>query len=259
MNLLEAKAVSVRLGGRNVVENISFSIAAGEFVGLIGPNGAGKSTLLKACLGLNNASGNILLQDTPLAEMSAQARGRAVSYLPQEHEIAWPVSVRHLVELGRQPWLKADGGRDFAGRHAIARAIARLGITELAERPANTLSGGERARVLIARALAQTTPLLLADEPAAGLDPAHQIGLMKIFRSLLSDGHSVVSSMHDLSLAARWCTRLIMIDKGHIVADDRPENVLTADNLRAVYGVEAFFAEAKGGPVLLPLDLYSGV
>lgn len=255
MNLLETKALSVRLGGKNVVEDVSFTIRPGEFVGLVGPNGAGKSTLLKACLGLVHVSGQVLLQDTLLSQMSVARRGRAASYLPQEHEIAWPVTVRHIVELGRLPWLKADGGRDFSGGHAIARAIGRLGIADLADRPANTLSGGERARVLIARALAQTTPLLLADEPAAGLDPAHQIGLMKIFRSLLTDGHSIVCSMHDLSLAARWCTRLIMIDRGHIVADDVPQKVLTAENLRSVYGVEAFFAEAEGGPVVLPVDL----
>lgn len=249
MNLLEANAVSVSLGGRPVVDNVSLSVGAGEFVGLIGPNGAGKSTFLRACMGLVKARGQIRLHETALEDLRPDARARLVAYLPQDHEIAWPVSVRHVVSLGRQPW------RDSNADAIVAQALERMEITALADRPANTLSGGERARVLIARALAQTTPLLLADEPAAGLDPAHQIGLMKTFRSFAESGSSVVCSLHDLGVAARWCSRLVVIERGRIVADDRPEAVLTAETLRRVYGVEAYIAHDGRGPVIMPVDL----
>jgi iron complex transport system ATP-binding protein len=128
-------------------------------------------------------------------------------------------------------------------------------IHDFRDRPATELSGGEKARVLIARALAQDAPLLLADEPAAGLDPSHQITLMKTFSALAGEGHAVVASMHDLGLAARWCSRLILIDSGVIVADGPPRAVLTADRLRSVYDIDAYLGEAAGRPIVQPLDL----
>ena len=157
--------------------------------------------------------------------------------------------------LGRQPWREASVFGDYAGGHVIARAMECMGVDALADRRADTLSGGERARVLIARALAQAAPLLVADEPVAGLDPAHQIALMEVFGSLLHDGRSVVCSLHDLGLAARWCTRLVMLSEGRVVADGPPSAVLTPENLRRVYGVEAFFGHAGGGPVVMPTGL----
>nr|WP_272213275.1 ABC transporter ATP-binding protein [Marinicella sp. W31]MDC2879223.1 ABC transporter ATP-binding protein [Marinicella sp. W31] len=212
--LLSAERITVRIGARTIVDDVGFSVGHGELVGLIGPNGAGKSTLLKACLGLIRASGDVHLLKTPLAQMTPLERARAVAYLPQDHEIAWPVAVRHVVGLGRQPWRECSAFGDYAGGQIIAKAMARMGVASLAERRADTLSGGERARVLIARALAQATPLLIADEPVAGLDPAHQIALMEVFASLLREGRSVVCSLHDLGLAARWCTRLVMLSEG---------------------------------------------
>ncbi|MET3598445.1 ABC transporter ATP-binding protein [Martelella mangrovi] len=249
--LLEADKLTVRIGGRAIVDNVAFSVGHGELVGLIGPNGAGKSTLLRACLGLIEASGDVSLLQMPLAQMTPLQRARVVAYLPQDHEIAWAVAVRRVVGLGRQPWRESGE----AGGQIVARAMERMGVDTLAERRADTLSGGERARVLIARALAQTTPLLVADEPVAGLDPAHQIALMEVFVSLLREGRSVVCSLHDLGLAARWCTRLVMLSEGRVVAEGTPETVLTAENLRRVYGVEAFFGHADGGPVVMPTGL----
>ncbi|AJY44788.1 ABC transporter [Martelella endophytica] len=253
--LLDLHNLSVRLAGRTVLNDIDLSVNHGEFIGLIGPNGAGKSTLLKAALGLIGASGDIRLTDLPLARLTPVERARAVAYLPQEHEIAWPVAARHVVALGREPWREGFAFGDYAGGQIVASAMTRMGVSHLAARPANALSGGERTRVLIARALAQTTPLLVADEPVAGLDPAHQIGLMKLFRSLLREGRSVIASMHDLGLAARWCTRLVMLHEGRIIADAAPAAVLTAENLRRVYGIEAFLGEAGGGPVVMPTEL----
>ncbi|WP_432443055.1 ABC transporter ATP-binding protein [Martelella lutilitoris] len=253
--LLGVDNLTVRIGGRAIIDNVTLSVGHGELVGLIGPNGAGKTTLLKACLGLARASGDVHLADRPLAAMTPLERARAVAYLPQDHEIAWAVAVRHIVGLGRQPWREASAFGDYAGGHVIARAMECMGVDALADRRADTLSGGERARVLIARALAQAAPLLVADEPVAGLDPAHQIALMEVFGSLLHDGRSVVCSLHDLGLAARWCTRLVMLSEGRIVADGPPSAVLTPENLRRVYGVEAFFGHAGGGPVVMPTGL----
>ncbi|WP_425462496.1 ABC transporter ATP-binding protein [Martelella lutilitoris] len=253
--LLGAENLTVRIGGRAIIDNVALSVGHGELVGLIGPNGAGKTTLLKACLGLIRAAGDVQLMDRPLARMTPLERARAVAYLPQDHEIAWAVAVRHIVGLGRQPWRDCSAFGDYAGGQIVARAMARMGVEGLAERRANTLSGGERARVLIARALAQATPLLIADEPVAGLDPAHQIALMEVFASLLNEGRSVVCSLHDLGLAARWCTRLVVLSQGCVVADGPPSAVLRPEILRRVYGVEAFFGHADGGPVVMATGL----
>ena len=253
--LLRTERLTVERGSRIVVDGVDLEVASGEFVGLIGPNGAGKTTFLKASIGLLAASGRVFLQDKPLEALSAAERACRVAFMPQEHEIAWPVTVRHVVALGRQPWRERGLAGDYAGGQIIAEAMARMGVQGFAGRSADTLSGGERVRVLIARALAQTTPLLMADEPVAGLDPAHQIGLMEVFSSLRREGRSVVVSLHDLGLAARWCSRLIMLDGGRVVADGAPATVLTAENLRRVYGIEAYFGHADGGPLVMPTGL----
>ena len=255
MSLLALSALSADLGGRPVLDGVSFTVGGGEFVGLIGPNGAGKSTLLRAVLGLVPSRGAVEVAGRPAAQMSAAERACIVSYLPQEREIAWAVTVERVVMLGRAPHIAPFAGPGARDREAVARAIAHMDIGGLAGRPANALSGGEKARVLIARALAQEAPLMLADEPTAGLDPAHQIGLMRLFGELAASGRGVVASLHDLGLAARWCSRLVLLDNGRIVADGRPGEVLTPQTLRAVYGVEAFFGEAGGAPVVHPLDL----
>lgn len=255
MTLLSATDLHASLGGRQVLRGIDLTIAPRAFVGLIGPNGAGKSTLLRALLGLTASTGPIRLGGSDARAMTSRERARHIAYLPQERDVAWDVSVRTLVELGRAPHGSVFGSVGKADRAAVARAISRMEIEPFRERIVTTLSGGEKARVLIARALAQDTPILLADEPTAGLDPAHQIALMAIFADLAREGRAVVASMHDLGLAARWCDRLILLHDGRVVADGPPDAVLTPANLRAVYGVEAFFGEARGGPVILPLEL----
>lgn len=255
MTLLSAKKLHAALGGRPVLNGLSFCVGEGEFVGLIGPNGAGKSTLLRAVLGLTDASGDIEISGRGAALMSARERAHHIAYLPQEREIGWPVSVEMLVSLGRAPHRPAFAGLDSADREKIEQAMQRMELEEFRHRPATELSGGERARVLIARALAQDASLLLADEPTAGLDPSHQIALMRLFAELAGEGRGVVASLHDLSLAARWCTRLILLDKGAIVADGAPRDVLTRERLRSVYGVEAHFGEAGGSLLVVPLDM----
>ena len=222
MTLLTLRDFSVSQRNRTVIEGISTNVAAGEVVGLIGRNGAGKTTLMRAALGLIPSTGH-----SSLVEMTARERARHVAWLPQSREVAWPISVEALVALGRLP----HGDRAV---EPVENALARMDLAPLRHRPATELSGGEQARALIARTLAQQTPLLLADEPIAGLDPAHQIATMQVFSALAAEGHGVLVSIHDLGLAARNCTRLIALDGGSIAADGRPEDVLTPPLLREV-------------------------
>ncbi|MFC5384709.1 ABC transporter ATP-binding protein [Aquamicrobium segne] len=255
MPLLSISGLRVRLGGTTVLDGLDMTVGAGEFVGLIGPNGAGKSTLLRAALGLLPHAGTVLLDGVDAATLSARDRAEKAAYLAQEREIAWAVPVETVVALGRAPHQRsfaALGPRDHA---IVDEAMRRMDVASFRGRLATELSGGEKARVLTARALAQDTPLLLADEPTAGLDPSHQIALMRVFRELAASGRGVVASLHDLGLAARWCSRIVLVAQGRVIAEGAPAEVLTPERLRAVYGVSAFFAEAGGAPVILPLDL----
>lgn len=245
MTLLRLERLTVRRGNCPVVDGVSLAVGPGELVGLIGPNGAGKTTLLRGALGLLPHEGVSSLARLPVA-----ARARAVAFLPQAREVAWPVSVAMLVGLGRVPH---GGALARADRTAVDRALARMGLEGFRGRDALGLSGGELARVLIARALAQEAPLLLADEPVAGLDPESQIRTMQVFAGLAAEGQGVVASVHDLGLAARHCTRLVMMAAGRVVADGPPMAVLTPDNLRAVFGIRALVTEMEGGPVVVPL------
>jgi len=255
MSLLSVDHLNVSLGGRQVLKDISFSLAAGELVGLIGPNGAGKSSLMRALMNIIPASGLIALGGEPADMLSAVQRARLAAYIAQGRDVAWAMPVEDVVALGRTPHLTGFGRLADVDRDAVQRAMQQLGVTTFAGRPATELSGGELARVLISRALAQETPLLLADEPAAGLDPAHQLSLMRLFSDLGEQGRGILVSTHDLGLAARFCTRLILMDAGKLVADGLPETVLTPKNLGAVYGVKAFFGTTEGGLIVQPIDI----
>ncbi|MBL9054897.1 MAG: ABC transporter ATP-binding protein [Rhodobacteraceae bacterium] len=247
MSLLQLTGLSVLRGQCPVVDRVSLTVEAGEFVGLIGPNGAGKTSLLRGALGLLPHLGQ-----SSLAALPPLARARAAAFLPQGREIAWPVSVAALVALGRGAQ-RTRGG--VADRAAVDLALARMGLSGFRDRPATALSGGEQARVLIARALAQETPLLLADEPVAGLDPEAQLRTMEVFAGLAREGRGVVASIHDLGLAARACTRLVLLHRGQIVADGAPRDVLSEANLAEVFGVRGFHAETPDGPVFQPMGV----
>lgn len=255
MSILAIEDLSATLSGKRVVNGVSLTVEKGSFTGLIGPNGAGKSTFLRACLGLVPASGTVRLDGVNLATLRTAERARHLAYLPQERETAWAMSVEVVVALGRMPHHARFSALIERDRAAVEAAIVRMDLAAFRHRAVTSLSGGERARVLIARALAQETPVLLADEPLAGLDPQHQIALMRLFRELASEGRIVIASMHDLTLAARWCDRLLLLREGHTFAEGPPEAVLTAKTLEDVYHVEAFIGAAAGGLIVQPVDL----
>lgn len=255
MSLLSASDLRVRLGQRDVVNGISFSVEPGEFIGLVGPNGAGKSTLLRALAGILPYTGSIKLNSDESNMLSAARRALALTFLPQERDIAWNISVEALISLGRSPYLPALSSLRASDIEAVDAAMRRMDVEMFRNRPITELSGGEKARVLVARALAQETPVLLADEPTAGLDPAHNLSLMKIFSILAAEGKSVIASTHDLGLAAANCTRLILLSAGKIVADGRPADVLTATQMRSVYGVDAYIGAADGQMIIQPIGL----
>ncbi len=250
MTLLSLKNLSVHRGAGPVVDDISVAIGAGECVGLIGPNGAGKTTLMRGALGLLPHSGQ-----SSLTAMTPADRAKHAAWMPQSREIAWPVDVETLIALGRIPHLPRGTQPRPEDQVAIDAAIARMGLENFRHRIATQLSGGEQARVLIARALAQDTPLLMTDEPIAGLDPANQIATMQVFRQLVQDGHGVLISLHDLGLAARHCTRLVMMDRGRLIADGPPRAVLTAENIAQVFNITGLWSETEHGPVFQPMEV----
>lgn len=245
--------LSVALGGRDVIDRLSCKIAPGTFVGLIGPNGSGKSTLLKAILGLLPSRGSISILGDDLAALPEAGRARRVSYLPQDGELIWPIAVEDVVMLGRSPYRSGFSPPSDADRAAVDTALAAMDLLNLRTRSARALSGGERSRVLMARALAQETPLMLADEPTTGLDPAHQLALMETFKAMARNGRTVLASLHDLALAAQWCDALLLLHNGQIVLSGDPKTVLTASALAEVYGVEAFFGQSSAGLVVVPI------
>lgn len=250
---LTLAGVGVTLGRRRIVSDVGLSFTSGRFVVLIGPNGAGKSTLLKAIAGLVAHEGEIALDGREISALSPETRARRIAYLPQGHQVHWPLNARDVVALGRYPHGMTDPSR-ITGRDAeiVAAAMARMDVTHLADKAVTTLSGGERARVMLARVLAVEAPLILADEPTAALDPRHQITVMSDLAAEAARGSLVIAVTHDLALAARMADEMVLVSDGRIVARGRAEEVLTESHLRAVYGVTGRPAAAGGH--FLPWD-----
>ena len=248
-----AEGLRVRLGGALILDNVGFSVAPGQYGGLIGPNGAGKSTLLRVLAGLlAPEAGTVRYDGRPLREIGRGALARQVAFLAQGGEVNWPMQAREIVALGRLPHRGLAAGDAGADAAAVDRALAAAGIAHLADRTASTLSGGERMRVLLARALAVEAAILLADEPTAALDPLHQLRVMQLLRDAARGGTGVVVVLHDLALAARFCDRLVLMRDGRIVEDGVPSDVLTDAHIRTAYGVTVLRGEHEGVPYLLP-------
>jgi iron complex transport system ATP-binding protein len=266
---LQIRDLAVRYGAHVAVRPISFALATGEFVALVGPNGAGKSSLLKAVAGLLPHDGRTSWNGKDLEALDPRARAQVIAYLPQAPALHWPMSARDLVALGRLPHRAYGAAPSSADRDATTWALAQTDTAALADRNVDRLSIGERARVLLARALAVRAPVLLVDEPIAMLDPYHQLHVMAVLRDYANGaahsataltagenhparGALVIAVLHDLALAARFCSRVLLLDHGAVVDDDRPERALKAAALARHYRVEPFVTTHEGEPVILP-------
>ena len=235
---VEVHELSIRRSEHIIVDKLSFDVQAGEVLGLIGPNGAGKSTVLAAMAGIDNCdAGNIIVDKRNITSYSASERAQCISWIEQLGTVHWPLSVERLVMLGRIPHLPPWSKTTQEDHAAVESALTKADCLSLRTRQVPTLSGGERARVLLARALAAEPTLLFADEPVSALDLGHQLQTMQLLRDFASEERAAVVVMHDLSLAARYCNRLVLMHEGKLVAVGEPAAVLSHRNIADVYGV----------------------
>jgi iron complex transport system ATP-binding protein len=258
MSALSFEAIGVRYGGRVALSGMTASFEVGVVTGIVGPNGAGKTTLLRAALGiLPLATGTVHVLDRALKDWSREALARTIAYLPQGGEAHWPILARDLVALGRLPHRGMFAAPSRADDDAVRDALTRSDATAFADRRMDELSAGERARVQFARALATGAPILLADEPAAWLDPAHQLRLMALLREEAMRGTAVAVTMHDLSLAARHCDQILVLNEGRVAAFGTPDEALSDAALADVFGIAArrTVDPAGGRAALTPWNL----
>jgi iron complex transport system ATP-binding protein len=252
---LAVDRIEVRYETRIAVQPATITLEPGELVALVGPNGAGKSTLLRALAGLVAHTGSVSWRGTLLTRLDGRTRARTVSYLPQGPPVHWPLAASEVVALGRLPHRAYGTERSAADDAAIAAAMRQTDTLAFAERSVQRLSVGERARVLLARALAVEAPVLLVDEPIAMLDPYHQLDVMRTLRGYAAGGAEprlVVAVLHDLGLAARFCDRVLLLNDGALVGDGTPETTLSSAAIRAHYGVEPFIARHDDEPLIVP-------
>lgn len=251
MTQLSAQNIHVRLGDKHVLQGVSAVFEAGQVTAIIGPNGAGKSTLLAGLAGLRKPDqGHVHLGTVDVYDIPARQRAQQIGFLPQIPEVAWAVEARTLVGLGRTPFIGARG-LSAADEEIVTRALTITDTLDLAHRNVTTLSGGERARVLIARALAGEPTWLLADEPLTGLDPGHQIDAALLFRKLATAQNcGIIVTLHDLHMALRVADRILILAGGKVLADGLPMEALSPAVLAEAYGVEAKFSAGQTGALI---------
>ena len=235
---LVATSLIISKSRKRIIDDVSLHVNAGELVGLIGPNGAGKSTLLASLAGIDKSdSGSITIDGQELHTIDARQRALQIAWVEQLGSVHWPVSVERLVMLGRIPHLPAWSNATNTYQIAVENALVQADCQSLRDRKVTTLSGGERSRVLLARALAAEPDLLFADEPVSALDLGHQLQTMQLLRDFSRENRAALVVLHDLSLAARYCDRLYLINNGKIAAHGAVAAVLSPKNLADVYGV----------------------
>ncbi len=238
--IVDVEDVSVTLGSVQALEAVSVDVKRGEFMGVIGPNGAGKTTLLRTISGvLEPTSGSVLVDGHDVTTLPSKASSRLVAVVPQQTSLQFDFDVREVVEMGRTPYrrrIQLEAADDGA---IVDRALSRTQVAKFADRDIGEVSGGERQRVLLARALAQDTPVMLLDEPTASLDINHQIRTLELVKGLVEEGKTVMAPIHDLNLAAHYCDRLLLLSAGKRTALGPPNEVLTESNLESAFGTDA--------------------
>ncbi|HNR77081.1 MAG TPA: ABC transporter ATP-binding protein [Parvularculaceae bacterium] len=230
------KNLTVERKGAALLRNVNFTAGAGEFIGVVGPNGAGKSTLLRALAGVISSDGAVTLGGAPVNLMTPRERARKIAYLPQSREIHWAMTAEAVVSLGRFAY-GAPHRLAAVDAAAVEAALAAADCGSFRDRDASTLSGGELARIHLARALAAETPIIIADEPTAALDLKHAIAIVDLLNRKAAAGGLAIVALHDLDLARRFCTRIIVLNAGELVADAAPEAALTDQVAREVFEV----------------------
>jgi iron complex transport system ATP-binding protein len=257
--MLSVRALRVGYGSREVLRGVDLDVAQGEVVGLVGPNGGGKSTLLRAIArGLDPRGGHVQIAGEDTRSLNARELARKLAMVPQDPTLPLGYHAEEIVVMGRTPYLgflEQEGPQDL---RKAGEALRIVGAEDLAQRRVEELSGGERQNVVLARALAQETPLLLLDEPTANLDIGHQVLVAKLLRRLARErGIAVLAALHDLTLASLYCDRLVLLAEGRVVAEGAPRGVLTPENLREAYGANVLITELEGleRPLVLPVDI----
>ena len=251
--MIEVHDLSVRLGSTQALRGISFTASRGSWVSLIGPNGAGKTTAIRALCGLVSYDGEVLVDGLEARTRGRRELARLCAFVPQIPETPPELTVSEYVLLGRTPHLGYFGTEGDGDRLAAERALERLELLDFGQRPLGSLSGGELQRVVLARALAQEAPILLLDEPTTALDLGRQQQVLELVDDLRGDHLTVVSTMHDLTLAGQYADRLVLLDRGTVVAEGSAADVLSAPNLESYYGASVRVLEEEGRVFVLPL------
>jgi iron complex transport system ATP-binding protein len=251
--MIELRDVSVRLGATDALSRVSVAVERGTWLALIGPNGAGKTTAIRALCGLVRYTGEVLVDGVEARARGRRELARLCAFVPQIPETPPELTVAEYVLLGRTPHLGYFGVEGEADRLAAERALDRLELLDFAERPLGSLSGGELQRVVLARALAQEAPILLLDEPTTALDLGRQQQVLELVDSLRHGDLTVVSTMHDLTLAGQYADRLVLLDRGSIVAEGSAAEVLSAPNVASYYGASVRVVHDERGVFVLPL------
>lgn len=234
--MLHVQDIRFGYGGTPVLSGVSFSVGKGELCGLFGPNGSGKTTSFKCCLRFLNAErGSVLMNGEDVEQCTVEHLARLVAYVPQEHRPPFPYLVREVVLMGRTPHLGGFFGVKRRDKEIAMDALATLEIGDLADRPYNHLSGGQRQMVLMARAIAQDTPVLFLDEPTSALDFQNQMRIWQIMRDIAGEGKTILACSHDPNHVAWFCDRVVVVGSGSVVAEGRPEDVISEDVLAMIY------------------------